>query len=110
MLNPIRARINCSRGKPNSLSTDANPSPCSKPKPNIIIGRHSVSFEENKFSRATYTIETAINGSTILAGTLTISNEPRANVKVCARVKALTCHKSTPNRADRKNKPSTNKI
>ena len=53
MLNPTRAQIKSVPGKPKLLNTLAKPSPCNKPKKNIIIDLYFVSDELKKFSIAT---------------------------------------------------------
>ena len=59
-------------------------------------------------SNAIHTIDAAMSGSTIEAGTETIPNVARPKVNECARVKQLTCNISCLNPMERKNRPRTN--
>ena len=110
MLNPISAGMNCPSGKPKSPRTEAKPSPCNRPNPKMIAGRHLFSDVVIRFSTATKTMDAAIRGSTIEPDITTISNAPSASVTVCAKVNAEICQIRARHPAPRKKMPNTNRI
>src|SRR5262249_675579 len=69
-----------------SRSTDAKPRPWIKPKPKVISQRY-VRLPRNRFLLPTYTIEPAINGSTIAGETVKILKVARASEIEWATVK-----------------------
>ena len=75
-------------------NTDAKPRPCSNPNRQTITNRQRASFVANRLSIATYTIESAINGSTMLIGKLIMPIIDIPRVSECANVKPVTCSSS----------------
>ena len=72
--------------------------------------RHDFSSERKIFSMATYAIESAIKGSTILGETVTRPYMLSPSVIECATVKALTCASTERGRRLSKKMPSTNSM
>ena len=73
--------------------------PCRSPKAKTSATRHDFSSERKIFSMATYAIESAIRGSTILGDTVTRPYMLRPSVIECATVNALTCNRTERARA-----------
>ena len=67
-------------------------------------------FFKKIFSIATYEIDKAIIGSTIVSGTRITSKTPRNIVIVWAIVKTEICINSGLNFGEKRNRPNTNKI
>ena len=101
---------NASRGKPNSFKADAKPMPCTKPNRKTIAKRPDFRRAEIIFSTAIKTIDNAIIGSIKAGGATMRFFMLNINVKVCATVKAVACHKTSFNFGLSKYNPTTNKM
>src|SRR5579862_294973 len=92
---------------PRSRSAEANPSPCTRPKPNVSSQRLSKLWL-NRFSNPTYTIETAMSGSTIFGESDTILNVASASVTECATVNAVMVFTAARNELTTNNSANKN--
>ena len=95
-LNENSDQPSASRGKPNSRSTFAKPNPCTSPNTSATHARRSRPSPRTRLSAPTNTMLSAIAGSMMLGGGVTMSSAASDKVMLCPIVKAVTMRTRAP--------------